>query len=130
MPQYNYRNPKSGKIVTIIQRMGEPHVYSENGVEFERQFSVPHAAVDTQIDPLNSKDFAAKTANKKGTVGDLWDASRDLSDKRERLIGKDTVKENYYKDYAKKRKGKQHQDVARKQAQESIDKISGISVEF
>jgi hypothetical protein len=42
-------------------------------------------------------------------MGDLWDRSQELSDKRKKLYsGEDPVKKKYYKDWSKKRKGKVH----------------------
>lgn len=110
MPIYSYKNPKTGKIVEVIQTMKEDHIYSENGVEFERVFSSPNASIDTKINPFSSKDFSAKLSNKKETIGSMWDRSRELSDKRTQKEGLDAVKEKYYENYSKKRRGKKHQD--------------------
>lgn len=129
MPQYTYRNPETGETKDIVQRMTEPHVYSENGVEWQRVFTVPQAAIDTQIDPLNSKDFVEKTKKKKGNVGNLWDEAKEASQKREKLMGKDPIKEDFYKNYSKKRKGKEHQEVQQKRTQEEF-KNKGIQIEF
>ena len=47
------------------------------------------------------------TKNKKGTLGDLWDASREASEKRIKKYGKDPVKEKHFKKF-KKEKGIKH----------------------
>ena len=38
----------------------------------------------------------------------MFDRSAELSEKRRKIYGKDPVKEKYYKDWSKKRKGKVH----------------------
>lgn len=107
MPQYLYRHPDTGEEKEVFQTMEEEHVYSEDGVEFDRVFTVPQASIDTKVDPFSAKKFVEKTGNQKGTVGDLWDRARDLSEAREDKLGhKDTVEEKYQKAYAKKRHGK------------------------
>ena len=93
--------------------MVEEHVYEENGVKFNRVFTKPTAATDTKIDPMNSREFVEKTGKKKGTMGDLWDQSQEASQKREKIIGKDPLKEKYYENYSKTRKGRPHIDKIR-----------------
>jgi hypothetical protein len=41
-------------------------------------------------------------------MGDLWDRSAELSAKRKDKMGKDPVKEKYFENWSKKRKGKKH----------------------
>ena len=48
------------------------------------------------------------------TVGDMWDLSKDMSEKRAKKAGKDPVKEKYFKDYEKKRKGVKHDNDPKK----------------
>ena len=38
----------------------------------------------------------------------MWDRSKELSEIRAAKEGKDPIKEKYFKDYAKKTKGKKH----------------------
>jgi hypothetical protein len=129
MPLYLYKNPKTKKIKEIVQRMTEPHVYFEDGLQWERVFLVPQASFDTKFDPLNPKEFVDKTKNKKGNVGNLWDEAREASLKREKIVGKDPLKEEYYKTYKKKRKGKEHQDIKQQKLKKELSK-SGIDIEF
>lgn len=110
MPLYLYQNPKTGKIKEIVQSVHDIHEYSEAGIKWNRVFTTPE--VNTQ-DKLNaessSKQFAELTGKQKGTMGDLWDRSQELSEKRKKLYGgEDPVKKEYYKDWSKKRKGKVH----------------------
>lgn len=128
MPEYLYLNPIDNSIVTIFQSMNEPHVYSQDGVEYQRIFSVPQASFDTKIDPHDPNDFVKKTANKKGTVGSLWDKSKELSEKRGGNSGVDPVKEQYYDRYSKKVGGKKHFDKVKESAKQKLDKM-GVSVE-
>jgi len=106
MPTYLYQSPKTGEIKEIIQRISEPHEYKEGNVVWRRVFTVPNAATDTKLNIFSSQDFAEKTKNKKGTLGDLFDRSREASEARERKIGKDPVKEKYWKNWSKARRGR------------------------
>ena len=109
MPIYQYRNPETGEIIEVIQGMKDQHEFvDDNGVKYERVFSVPNASVDTQIDPFNVDKILDKT-KKKQTIGEMWDHSAELSERRaEKAGGEDPVKAEYLKNYSKKRKGKRH----------------------
>ncbi len=106
MPNYIFAHPKTGEIKEIFQQINDKHEYSENGIKFQRVFTRPNMAVQTKIDPMNPKDFLEKTKNSKGTMGDLFDRSQELSEKRKQIIGKDPIKEQSDREYSKKRKGK------------------------
>jgi len=108
MPIYLYQNPDTLEVVEIVQKISDKHEFAKDGIEYNRVFTSPNAAIDTRIDPFSAKEFASKTSNKKGTLGDLYDQSREASEKRERSIGKDPVKEKFWADYSKKRGGKRH----------------------
>lgn len=112
MPYYIFRNPATNEFREIFQSMKAEHVYFAEGVKWEREFTSPQASIDTKIDMYSPKDFVEKSRNKKGTVGELWDASAELSKKREDKNGKDNFKAKYYEDYAKKRRGKKHLKAA------------------
>lgn len=111
MPIYLYRNPKTDEIVEVLQTINEDHVFSKDGVKYERVFTVPNASIDTQIDPRSQKDFVLKTRDKKETLGSMWDRSKEASEKRIQKDGVDPVQENFYKKYAQKRKGKAHPEL-------------------
>tara|TARA_A100001037_G_C14999453_1_gene566302 strand:- start:354 stop:701 length:348 start_codon:yes stop_codon:yes gene_type:complete len=109
MPTYVFEHPESGETIEVVQKIKEPHVYvDEDGLEWNRVFTVPNANIDTEIDPFSSREFAEKTKNKSQNLGDLWDRSKELSEKREKTLGHDPVKKKYFKDYSKKRKGMKH----------------------
>jgi len=104
MPNYLFKNPKTGAIVQIFQTMEEEHVYSEKGVKFERIFTLPNAQIDSKID--SAQKFAEKTGRMKGTLGEIWDYSEELSQQRARENGgEDPIRKRAEEKYSKKRKG-------------------------
>lgn len=105
--QYSYKHPDTEEIIEVTQGMNDVHEYiDEYGMKWERVWTVPYAAIDTQIDPFSSKQFVEKTKGK-GTIGDLFDRSAELSHIRaEKRGGVDPTKEKYEKDYAKARGGR------------------------
>lgn len=105
MPIYLFKNPKSNKIVQVYQEMNAEHSYSENGIKYERVFTVPNAAIDSEIDPNSAQQFVEKTGKMKGTLGEIWDYSKELSEKRAKSSGVDPVREKAEASYSKKRKG-------------------------
>jgi hypothetical protein len=110
MAIYLYRNPKTNKVIEVFQSIHDKHEYvNEAGLKYERVFTVPNTAIDSQIDPFSSKDFVNKTKNKNMSLGEMWDASRDASEKREKIQGKDSTKAKYFEKYAKTRRGMKHQ---------------------
>lgn len=112
MPIYTYFNSETEEYRDIVQKMSDVHEYfGEDGSEntWKRVFTVPHASIDSKMDPFKAEDFARKTGSKKGTYGDLLDKSAELSHQRAELAGGvDPVKEKYYKDYSEKRRGAKH----------------------
>jgi hypothetical protein len=120
---YTFKHPKQNKFIDVafeakrfkkVYGSKDPQLPEEEisyvddeGVKWERVFYSPQTSVDTKIDPNDSNKFVEKTKGK-GTMGDLWDRSSELSEKREKIYGKDPVQEKYLRDYSKKRKGKSH----------------------
>jgi hypothetical protein len=101
MPIYTFENPETGETVDVIQKMNDKHEYfDKNGIKYKRVYYSPNMSIDSQIDAFSSKDFAEKTRNKKGTIGDLLDKSKELSEKRG---GKnnDPVLKDFYSSYEK-----------------------------
>lgn len=109
MPFYIFKHPKKERYKEIFQNMEDEHQYTEDGVQWERVFSVPNAAINSRLDGSEA-NFRSYFDNKKGTIGDAWDASQEASEKRKKEMGHDPVKEQYYKDYSKKRNGLKHPD--------------------
>jgi len=109
VPIYIYKNPKTEELKEIVQSVHDKHEYTEDGLKWNRVYTSPQ--INTQ-DKLNvnstEKDFVQVTSKQKGNLGDLFDRSKELSEKREKIYGKDPVKEKYFKNWSKKRKGKKH----------------------
>ncbi len=109
MGVYIFQNPKTGTIKEVFQKISEEHIFvDEKGLKWDRIFTIPHASIDTQIDAFSERDFSEKMKKKKGTVGDLMDASKEASEKRQSIAGKDPTKEKYFKNWSKKRMGRKH----------------------
>jgi len=109
MPLYTYEHPETGETLDIVQGMNDKHVYiGQDGIEWNRVFSVPQANIDSSIDPFSNQAFIEKTAKNKGSYGDLMDRSKEMSIKREDKLGYDPVKSKYFKEYSKKRRGIKH----------------------
>lgn len=109
MPVYLYQNPNDGEIKEIIQSVHDVHEYYENDIKWNRIFTAPEVNTQEKLNINSSaKDFSRVTSNKKGSVGDMWDQSQELSEKRKKVYGKDPVKQKYFEDWSKKRNGKIH----------------------
>lgn len=129
MPLYIYAHPKTGETVEIIQRMTETHEYVKDGVAWKRVWTKPQMSVDAApVDPYNPKDFI-KATNKKGSVGELWDRSAELSAKREQKDGIDHIREKHYDRYEKEHKGQMHPQRKREKGAKKL-KDAGISVDW
>jgi hypothetical protein len=129
MPLYVYQHEESGEVREIFQGMNEEHVYrgedgSENG--WKRVYTVPQASFDTKVDPNDAKSFIDRTANKKGTYGDIQDHSAELSEMRaQQHNGVDPIKKKYFEDYSSARNGAKHPDELKSQT-----KFEGINVDW
>jgi predicted nucleic acid-binding Zn ribbon protein len=135
MPIYLYEHIESGEIVEVLQGMNDLHEYhGEDGSEkgaYRRVYTSPAMSMDTSVDPFDKESFKKSTLNKNDTFGDLFARSKEASNRRaEKCGGVDPVKEKFYKDYAKKRNGKEHQDVKKKKAQEALknNKLFNVSL--
>lgn len=110
MPEYTYEHPKTKKQKVIFQTMKQDHVYTDKeGVQWKRVFELPHANIDSssRIDPFSERDYMEKTKNKKMNIGEGWDLSAELSEKRTKKAGKDVIKEKAVNNYRRKT-GKKH----------------------
>lgn len=111
MPNYTFKHPDREEYEEVFFHMNdEPKSFSdEDGLEWGRVYDSPRLNTVGSIDPWNNNDFVNKTAEKKGTYGDLLDVSEELSAKRaEERGGTDPIKQKKYDNYAKARKGKRH----------------------
>lgn len=124
MPEYIFVHPVTKEIKAVIQRMNEEHsLLDSDGTRWERVFEAPNTSIDTKWDANNPKDFINKTKEKKGTVGDLFDKSKELSEKRAQKYGADPVKQKYYKQYSKDRNGISHPDIKKQETKSKLDKL-------
>lgn len=136
MPDYafvNASNPKQTSLrfyhMSDVPSVGTTITDPETGVQWRRVFTNPQMGVDTvAIDPFSAKDYVRATG-KKGRIGDLWDRSAEMSAKRAEKEGLDPVKEGFYRDYSKKRKGKKHPQQVREEGARRL-KAKGISIDF
>ena len=104
MGLYVYENPETGEIKEVIQGMNDLHEYSENNTKWNRVWTLPQACIDGKWSIWDEKDFAAKSASKKGTYGDLLDKSAELSQARAEKEGSDPIKEKHFQDYEQRNK--------------------------
>ena len=114
MPIYLFQHPSTEETIEIIQGMNEDHSYTDaHGTKWNRLFTTPNASFDTQVDPFSSSDYLKATENKQGTVGDLMDYSKDLSQERAaKNGGVDPIAEKFYSDH-EKNTGKKHPTKAK-----------------
>ena len=134
MPYYSFVNTKTGEYRDIFFHMNDEKVYNgepgENGKGlWQREYSVPRASIDTEVDPYSSKDFVKATNKSNGTMGDMWDRSAELSQKRADKEGKDPLKQQYFDNYRKTHRGKPHYLEQREINKETFKK-AGISIEY
>jgi hypothetical protein len=116
MPIYLFQNPKTEEVVELFFGMNDEKKYvDDNGIEWKRLYSSPQLSTEASIDPWDNADFVNKTSNTKGTMGDLLDRSAELSHKRaSENGGVDPLKQKYYDNYSKQRKGAKHPDQIKK----------------
>jgi len=107
---YLFENPDTGEVVEVFFHMNDEksHV-GDDGVEWNRVYGNPQLSTKASIDPWSNSDFVNKTAEMKGSLGDLLDHSSELSAKRaEQHDGVDPVKQKYFKKYSEERHGAKH----------------------
>ena len=109
MPLYTFEHPVTEEKVDLIFGMNDEKSYTdENGVKWNRVYHSPETSIDSQIDPFSKSQFMEKTGKNSGTVGELMDRSKDLSEQRKNKLGYDPVQKEYFKEYSKKRNGVKH----------------------
>ncbi len=134
MPQYVFAKVSDPSVTQdLVYSMKEVPsvgtVISIEGVKWKRVFTRPQASFDTRVDPHSAKDYV-KATSRAGSVGDLWDRSQELSQKRaQKEGGVDPVKQTYLKDYSRRHKGAKHPVQRRMEAEQSAKK-AGIRVDW
>jgi hypothetical protein len=108
MPEYTFFNTETEEYRDVFFKMNDKKIYSgEDGSEvgkWRRVFHAPNASVDSvsNINPFDIKGAVEKTRNKKGSVGEMWDASREMSERRQDKIGgEDPIKRKFFDSYEK-----------------------------
>ena len=116
MPLYIFQHPETEEEIELFFGMNDKKSYTDkDGTEWKRVFTGSQLSTIGKVDPWDNADFVNKTAQKKGTVGNMMDLSKELSEQRAKDNGGvDPVKEKYYKDYSKARGGAKHVDQMKK----------------
>ena len=118
MPQYIYKHPTEEKYVEVVQHMLDKHEFFDtDGLEWKRVFTVPQAIVSagSEVDPFDTRKHVEKTGNMKGSMGDLFDFAKEMSERRAHKLGhEDPVKRKFLDDYAKKTGTKHLDDLPKK----------------
>ena len=121
MPLYSYIDERDGTVIELVQKMTDVHeAFAKDGYKLKRIFHIPNYAIDSSINAFSAKDFNRATLNKKGSLGDLMDLSKEMSEKRaQQAGGLDPVKEKFYDNYQKVRKTK-HPEVRKRELKEKL----------
>lgn len=120
-------NPETGEIKEFFFGMNDEKKVVIDDIEWKRVFTVPNASVDTKVDPFSSKSFMNVTENKKGTMGDIWDKSKELSEARASKLGVDPLKEKVFEKYSKERNGITHPLQKKEKLKKNLNKM-GLDV--
>ncbi len=128
MPVYDFHNEESGKTISVLvplhasdkeraqQRGGDGKIY-------RRVFAAPLAAKDTRMNDGTLADFRRTTSDKNLKVGEMWQISKEASEKRKQMSGgEDPVQEKFYQDYEKTTHGK-HADVKKRETEAATRKV-------
>ncbi len=128
MPVYVFQNKKTGEIKEVLLSINEIGSFFP-GKDWQRVYTVPNVSVDSNIDAYSSKDFVNKTRNKKETIGDLLDRSKELSEKRGGQSS-DPVLKKYFSSYEKEKGVKHTNQIAleKKQKIKELAKKRKISI--
>ena len=109
MPIYVFKHPEKEEYKEAFFSMNDEKSLVIDGIEWQRVYNSPNLNTEASIDPWSTNDFVNKTQDKKGSLGDIMDASAELSNKRaESNGGVDPIKSKYFDNYSKKRNGAKH----------------------
>ena len=121
---YLFHNKETDEYREVEMKMKDYAPYrGENQDEdcWERVYEIPQISMGNStsktVDPYSQNEFVERTGKMKGNFGDMFDYSKELSEKRAADHGGvDPVKKKYFKNYEKKT-GKKH--LADKKSYES-----------
>jgi hypothetical protein len=131
MPNYSFQQIRTDEVKEFFFHMTEvPAVGSTvliEGRQWRRLFNIPNAAPNgiKAIDPYSQKAFREKTGAMKGTVGDMWALSAEMSARRAEKDGGDKVKQKFFNDYSARKHGVKHTEelkAGHKAAKEHLEK--------
>lgn len=106
MPLYIFKHPNKEEYIEILQGMNEEHSYIKDGVKWERQFTSPEISSQKITNPWDKNAFVNQTGNSKGTIGDMMDRSKEMSEMRAKENGGiDPMRQKKFKEYSKTRGG-------------------------
>ena len=102
-----FKHPDEERYKEVVQKMKDKHVYfDDNGLEWQRVFVAPTTiSVGIQSDMDSSSQFVDKT--KGWSVGEMWDYSKELSEKRKSKRGDDHLERRHAKKRSDERRRKQ-----------------------
>lgn len=124
-PLYSFESPE-GQLTDIFFTMKDaPKLGSTVEMDGEKWKRIPTTsqlatAGIKPIDPHSSKAFVEKTGRMNGTIGEMWDYSKEQSEKRAAQTGEDPIKKKYLENYSKARKGKPNLTALREQQQANM----------
>lgn len=104
----------------------------DDGLVYKRVYSMPHAAHDSRMKTFSKDEFRSMTTDKKGLkVGDMWEISAEMAEKRAAKEGKDPVTEQFYRDFEQKNGVKHMSEIKsekKKRLKDVADKL-GFAIE-
>ena len=102
MPLYIFQNPDTGETREVFFKMNDEKSFEgQDGAEWTRVYTTPQIGLDMNIDPYSQQAFVDKTA-RAGTIGDVQDLSKDMSEKRGGAKN-DAVKHDFLKAWKSKK---------------------------
>ena len=120
MPVYDFQHARSGEIISVYVSAKAPAIERKQQKRgrkvFKRVWTAPLAAqnMGVKLGDGTKEDFSRVTTGKKGIkVGDLWEVSKEMSEKRAQRHGKDPVQEAQYAQYEKET-GEKHPDAVKR----------------
>ncbi len=134
MPVHEFIHEASGERISIfvpIKAAVEEHQKQiVDGREYKRVYDEPPLiGKDMHHNDGTFNDFRKATDGKNVRMGDLYDISKEMSEKRAHQNGGlDPVKERMYKDYERKFK-KKHPEVSKREQRKKIREKFGVRIE-
>lgn len=119
MPVHSFTDETSGATIDVYVSANAPATEHQtqvlNGVTYKRIYAAPLTSRDTSFGDCDRGDFARKVDGKRGLkLGDSWEISAEMSERRAQRDGVDPVREQFYSNYAKEN-GERHPDVVRRE---------------